>query len=85
MELEEWTSVPIGSPRDRMKQLGSHTTAEQTNKKQEQEFGTALKRNSFTGLGEREGKNVRVCWAGNQRVREWDYKKHNFADLLSQF
>jgi hypothetical protein len=36
--MEEWTSVPIGSPWDKMKQLGSHMTAEQTNRKQEQEF-----------------------------------------------
>jgi hypothetical protein len=68
--MEKWTPVPIGSPWDRMKPLGSHMTAERTNRKQEQEFRMTLKRSSFAGLGEREGNNVRVCWAGNQHVRE---------------
>jgi hypothetical protein len=39
-EMEEWTSVPIGSAWDRMKPLGSHTTTERTNSRQEQELIT---------------------------------------------
>jgi D-alanyl-D-alanine dipeptidase len=50
-EMEEWTSVPIGSPWDRMKPLGSHTTSEQTNRRQEQEFKKAMKGGGFAGLG----------------------------------
>jgi hypothetical protein len=42
--LDEWISVPIGSPWDGMKQLGSHTTTERTSKTQEQEFMMVLKR-----------------------------------------
>jgi hypothetical protein len=45
--MKEWTSVPIGSPWDRMKQLGSHTTTERTNRRQEQEFRAALKTGDF--------------------------------------
>jgi hypothetical protein len=37
-EMKEWNSVPIGSPWDRMKPLGSHTTAERSNGWQTQEF-----------------------------------------------
>jgi hypothetical protein len=65
-EIEEWTSVPIGSPWDRMKPLCCHAPTEQTNRRQEQEFMMALKRGCFAGLG----KSVRVCWAGNRCVRE---------------
>jgi hypothetical protein len=42
-----------------MKPLGSHTITERTNRRQEQEFMTALKRGGFAGLGERQGKSVR--------------------------
>jgi hypothetical protein len=66
-EMEELTSVLIGSPWDGMKLLGCHATTEQTNRRQEQEFMMALKRGGFAGLGN-DGKNVRVCWAGNRCV-----------------
>jgi hypothetical protein len=39
--MEGWTSVPIGSPWDRMKPLDIHTATERTNRRQEQEFRTA--------------------------------------------
>jgi hypothetical protein len=45
--MEEWTFVPIGSPWDRMKSLGSHMTTERTNRRQEQEFVMALRRGRF--------------------------------------
>jgi hypothetical protein len=53
-----WTSVPTGSPWDRMKPLESHTTTERTNRRQEQEFRMALKRGSFAALGQGQRKNV---------------------------
>jgi hypothetical protein len=59
--MEEWTSVPIGSPRDSMKPLGSHPTTERTNRRLEQEFRMNLKMGVFAGLGKRPGRSVRVC------------------------
>jgi hypothetical protein len=50
-EMEEWSSVLIGSLWDRMKSLGSHTTTEQTNRRQDQEFRMVLKRGSLAGPG----------------------------------
>jgi hypothetical protein len=67
--MDEWTSVPSGSPWDRMKPLGSHMTTEQTNRRQEQKFRMGMKRCGFAGRGKRQGKSVRVCWAGSQHVR----------------
>jgi hypothetical protein len=55
-EMEEWTSVSIGLPWNRMKQLGFHTTTEQTSRRQEQEFMKTCKRSIFVGLGKRQGK-----------------------------
>jgi hypothetical protein len=55
---------------DRKKPLVSHTTTERTNRRKEQEFRMALKRGAFAGLGRRLGEDVRVCWAGNRRVRD---------------
>jgi hypothetical protein len=69
-EIKEWISVSIGSPLDRMKLLGSHTTTERTSRKQEQEFRMAQKRGGLAGLGKRQGKSVRLCWAGNRSVME---------------
>jgi hypothetical protein len=37
-EMEDWTLAPIGSLWDTMKLLGSHTTTERTNRRQEHEF-----------------------------------------------
>jgi hypothetical protein len=48
--MEEWESVPVGSPWDGMKPLGSHKTTERTNRRPEQEFMMALKRSSFAGI-----------------------------------
>jgi hypothetical protein len=58
-EMEEWISIPIGWPWKRMKLLGSHTTTERPNRRQEQEFWLALKRGGFAGLVRRQGKYVR--------------------------
>jgi hypothetical protein len=70
-ESEEWNSIPIGSSWDRMKPLGSHTTTDRTNRRQEQEFRKAPKTGGFAGLGKRRGEEVlRVCWTGNRRVRK---------------
>jgi hypothetical protein len=41
-EMEEWASVGIGSPWNRMKPPGSHTTTDRTNRRQEQESRMAL-------------------------------------------
>jgi hypothetical protein len=46
-EIEKRTSVPNGSPWERMKLLGSHMTTERTNRRQEQEYMMTLKRGSF--------------------------------------
>jgi hypothetical protein len=54
--MKEWISVPIGSPWDRMKPMGSHTITERTNRRQEQEFRMGLKEGGFIGLGRRQGK-----------------------------
>jgi hypothetical protein len=64
-EMEEWTSVPIGSLGDRMKLLASHMTTKRTNRRQAYEFWWPWKGGSFAGLG----KSVRVCWAGNWHVK----------------
>jgi hypothetical protein len=50
-EVKKWSSVPIGSPWDRMKPLGPHTIIQRTEKRQEQEFRMAQKRGGFAGLG----------------------------------
>jgi hypothetical protein len=42
-EMEEWTSVLIGLPWDRMNPLCCHTTTEGTNRRQEQELRMTLK------------------------------------------
>jgi hypothetical protein len=55
-EMEEWTSVPFGSPWNTTKLQGSHMTTEQTNRRQEQEFRLVLKRGGFADLGKRQGK-----------------------------
>jgi hypothetical protein len=62
--MEEWTSVPIGSPWGRKKPLDSHTATERTNRRQVEEFRMALKSGGFSGLGKRQGKGVKVLWAG---------------------
>jgi hypothetical protein len=62
--MEEWTSVPFGSLWDRKKPLGSHTTTERTNRRQEQELRMALKRGGFADLRNRKGKIIKVLWAG---------------------
>jgi hypothetical protein len=54
MDVGEWTSFPVGSLWDRMKPLGSLMTTERTNRRQEQEFMSALRRGDFTGLGKTE-------------------------------
>jgi hypothetical protein len=68
--MEEWTSVPSGSPWDRKKPQSTHMTTERTNRRQEQEFRMALKRGGFAGPGRRQGEYVKVCRTGNRRVRE---------------
>jgi hypothetical protein len=55
-EMEKWASVPIYSPWDSMKSLGSHMTTERTNRREEQEFRMALKRGGFAGVGKRPGR-----------------------------
>jgi hypothetical protein len=55
-EIEEWTSVPIGSPWERMKPLGLHTTTERTIRRQEREFRMVLKTGDFSGLGKNKDK-----------------------------
>jgi hypothetical protein len=59
--MEGWTSVPIGSLCNRMKQLGCHTTTGQT-------IGVhdALKRGVFASLGEnvRERGQVSIACMG---------------------
>jgi hypothetical protein len=55
-EMEEWTLVPTGSPMGQNETLGPHMITEQTNRRQEQEFRMALKRDDFAGLGKRQGK-----------------------------
>jgi hypothetical protein len=49
--MEEWTSFPIGSQWDKMEPFHSHTTTERTNRRQEEEFRMAKKRDGFAGLG----------------------------------
>jgi hypothetical protein len=63
-EMEEWASVPIGLPWDKMKLLGSHVTTERTDKTRTGVYNT-LKRGVLAGLGKTRGKSVRVRWAGN--------------------
>jgi hypothetical protein len=68
--MKKWTSVPTGSHKwDGMKPLGSHTTTERIRRRQAQEFRMALKRGCFAGLGKRQRKSARVCWAGNWCVK----------------
>jgi hypothetical protein len=57
-----------------MKLLGSHTTTEGTNRRQEQEILMTLKRDSFASLGKIQGKYVKVCWTGNRLVRSPAYQ-----------
>jgi hypothetical protein len=54
--MEEWTSVPIGSPWDRIKQLSSYTITKRTNRRQAQEFRMVLKRGGSAGLRKKRGK-----------------------------
>jgi hypothetical protein len=51
MEIEEWASVSIGSPWERMKPMGSHTIAELTIRRQKREFRMVLETGGFAGLG----------------------------------
>jgi hypothetical protein len=55
-EMEKWTSVPFGSPRNTMKLLGCHMTSERTNRRQEEEFRMALKRDCFADQRKRQRK-----------------------------
>jgi hypothetical protein len=52
-EMEEWIHFPLARWWDRMKPLGSNTTIERTNRRQEQKFKKTLKKGGFAGLGER--------------------------------
>jgi hypothetical protein len=63
-EMEERNSVSTGLLWGRMKLLGSHMTTVRTNRRQQQEFRMALKRDSIAGLGKR-CTSMLVCWAGN--------------------
>jgi hypothetical protein len=68
--VEEGTSVPTGSPFDRTKPLGSHTTTERTNGRQEQKCMISLKRSDLLVYEKDKETGVRVCLAGNRRLRD---------------
>jgi hypothetical protein len=48
--------------------IDSHTTTEQTSRRQEHDVRMALKRGSFAGVGKSRGKVVREWWEGNRQV-----------------
>jgi hypothetical protein len=50
-----------------MKLLDSHTTTKHTRRRHKD---AVLKRGTFAGLRKRQGRSLRVCWAGNRFVKE---------------
>jgi hypothetical protein len=64
--MEEWTCFPTGWSWKRMKSLGSHTTTERTNRRQEQDFRMALKRGGFAAVGRRQENRKGVFGQGNE-------------------
>jgi hypothetical protein len=66
--MEECTAVPISSPAEENETVRLSQDHRETNRRQTQKFMVALIGSGFAGLGRRQGKSVRVCWAGNRHI-----------------